>query len=166
VNAASVIAVEVVAEDERWAALGDEDAIALWAERAVAAALAASGEADLAREVSLLLADDARVRVLNRDFRGKDKPTNVLSFPAPDGPAPPGPQPLGDIVLAYETVVREANDEGKTLADHATHLVVHGTLHLLGHDHEEERAAERMEALERQALAHLGIADPYRDMDM
>ena len=82
------------------------------------------------------------MRALNRDWRGKDKPTNVLSFPAPPPPGAPGPRHLGDIVLAYETLAREAAAEGKALADHAAHLVVHGVLHLLGYDHEAEAEAE------------------------
>ncbi|MDF1585361.1 rRNA maturation RNase YbeY [Marinimicrococcus flavescens] len=114
-------------------------------------------------EVSILLADDETVRALNRDYRGKDKPTNVLSFPAELEVELPEEAPclLGDIVLALETVREEAMREGKQAAHHLSHLVVHGTLHLLGHDHEEAEEAERMEALETQILAGLGIADPY-----
>ena len=115
-------------------------------------------------EVSVLLADDGRVRELNRAWRGKDKPTNVLSFPAwePGALLPAeGPLPLGDVAVALETVLREAAAEGRTPEAHLAHLVVHGTLHLLGHDHEEDDEAERMEALEVRALASLGIADPY-----
>lgn len=121
---------------------------------------------------SLLFSDDAEVHTLNREWRGKDKPTNVLSFPmleradllalAPDGP----PELLGDIALALETCAREAADKGVPLEHHAAHLVVHGLLHLAGHDHvhsDEEAAA--MEALEIKALALMGIADPYGDRD-
>ena len=115
-------------------------------------------------EVSLLLTDDAAVQVLNRDWRGMDKPTNVLSFPAPEQPAGQVPRHLGDMALACETLAREAEDESKTLADHFAHLIVHGTLHLLGYDHELEAQAEIMESLEVKALATLGIADPYGDM--
>jgi probable rRNA maturation factor len=106
-------------------------------------------------------ADDAHIRVLNRQYRGKNKPTNVLSFPAP--PAKPksfGPQ-LGDMVFAAETIVAEAKRDGITLADHLAHLVVHGFLHLLGYDHEIEQEAVAMEALETAILGRLGIADPY-----
>ena len=106
-------------------------------------------------EVSLLFTDDAAVRVLNRTWRGKDKPTNVLSFSQPAGPL------LGDIVLAAETVTREADLANKPVADHIAHLIVHGTLHLLGYDHEEEAEAEAMERLEAAALAEMGLADPY-----
>jgi probable rRNA maturation factor len=111
-------------------------------------------------ELSLVLGDDAGMRALNRHWRGQDKPTNVLSFPA--GAAPAGaPALIGDVVLAFETVRREANEQGKPLADHLAHLVVHGVLHLIGYDHEEARAARRMERLEVAILAALGIADPY-----
>ena len=112
-------------------------------------------------EVSLLFCDDARIRELNRDWRGLDKPTNVLSFPA----APPerlaSAPLLGDIAIAYETVLRESKDEDKSLRDHTTHMIVHGLLHLLGYDHESEEEAEEMEDFERRALARLGISDPY-----
>lgn len=132
--------------------------------RAVAAVLAQevpSGHA----EVSVLLTDDTRIAVLNRTYRDKDGPTNVLSFPAGSDQAPPGPgQPrlLGDVVVAIETTRREARAEGKTIADHLGHLVVHGTLHLLGYDHEEDAEADRMEARETAILAGLGVPDPYR----
>jgi probable rRNA maturation factor len=155
---------EVTVEAEAWhSAVTD---LVGTAARAVEAALDAAGATLPAPpEVSVLLADDARVRELNRDWRGKDKPTNVLSFPAWErgDPAPAGgPLPLGDVALALETVLREAAAEGKAPEAHLAHLVVHGTLHLLGHDHEDEDEAERMEALEVSALARLGIADPYR----
>ncbi len=112
-------------------------------------------------EVAVSLADDARVQEANRAFRGKDAPTNVLSFPA----APPeriGASPfLGDVILAYETVEKEAAAEGKTIGDHLAHLVVHGVLHLIGYDHMTDDEAERMERLETAILASLAIADPY-----
>jgi len=112
-------------------------------------------------ELSLLLTDDKRIRIVNRDWRGFDKATNVLSFPA----APPeriGSSPVvGDIVIAFETVGREAEGEEKSFGDHLSHLVIHGLLHLLGEDHGTEAEAQRMEALETAALARLGIADPY-----
>ena len=110
--------------------------------------------------LTVALADDARVRELNARDRRKDKPTNVLSYPSGEKGF------LGDIVLARQTVWREAREQRKTLADHLAHLVVHGTLHLLGYDHETGEAdAERMEALERRVLAKLGIADPYLARD-
>ena len=119
-------------------------------------------------EVSILLCDDARMRELNRSYRGQDRATNVLSFPAYEldperaPPAPrQGPALLGDIVLAAETVRREASAEGKRIADHLCHLLVHGCLHLLGHDHQTTAGARRMERLERLVLADLGISDPF-----
>ncbi len=118
-------------------------------------------------ELSLVFADDATVKALNAEWRGKDKPTNVLSFPA--FPLKPGDklQPLlGDVILAFETVAREAADEGKPLDHHISHLVLHGFLHLLGHDHETDAQAEEMEALERKILAKLAIPDPYAVTDM
>jgi probable rRNA maturation factor len=115
-------------------------------------------------EVSLLFCDDARMRELNRQWRGFDKPTNVLSFPgeeiAPEEAA--GPQ-IGDIALGFETLTREAELEGKPFEHHFQHLVIHGFLHLFGYDHLNEGDARRMEGLEREALATLGIDDPYAD---
>lgn len=110
-------------------------------------------------ELSILFTDDARIRQLNAEWRGEDKPTNVLSFPQAPGPHS-GPL-LGDIILAYETVRDEAALAGKPLEAHMAHLIVHGFLHLLGYDHEDEAEAEEMEALERAALDRIGIADPY-----
>jgi probable rRNA maturation factor len=111
-------------------------------------------------EVNVVVDDDARVQALNKLWRGLDKPTNVLSFPAPD--AQPGPaRSLGDIAISYETAAREAAAEGKSLADHIAHLSVHGFLHLLGYDHESDEDAEEMEGLERVILAQIGISDPY-----
>jgi len=115
-------------------------------------------------EISLVFTDDAEQRSLNRDYRHKDRATNVLSFPNMDDDAPLAaglPRLLGDVVLARETIEREAREQGKSIADHTVHLLVHGTLHLLGHDHEEAGAAAEMEALETAILAGLGIADPY-----
>jgi len=113
-------------------------------------------------EISLVFTDDAEQRELNRDYRHKDSATNVLSFPNMDDDAPAGqPRLLGDVVLARETVAGEARAQGKSLADHITHLVVHGVLHLVGYDHLDADEAAEMEALERRILAGLGIADPY-----
>lgn len=121
---------------------------------------------------SLLFTVDEEIRDLNREWRTKDKPTNVLSFPMLTRAellamsAQGGPEMLGDIALAFETCTREAAEKGVSLADHAAHLVVHGLLHLAGHDHEAgEAEAAAMEALEIKALAQMGIADPYGDRD-
>lgn len=161
--------VEVSVEDELW---GEPEALIA---RAVTAALRHLGHEPSLYEVSVLACDDARIRTLNREFRGRDKATNVLSWPAVDlspenaGEKPfapePGsvgdPEPLGDIALARETCAREAAEQGKSLEDHLTHLVVHSVLHLLGHDHETEADAVLMETTETAILAGLGIADPY-----
>ncbi len=117
----------------------------------------------VAHEVSFMLTDDRRMRELNRAYRGKDKPTNVLSFAALDDerPAPGMPWLLGDVVLASGVIAREAKDQAKTLEQHLSHMAVHGMLHLLGYDHDDHADAEAMEALEIAALAKLGIANPY-----
>lgn len=153
------IAVAIEAGD--WAG---EEALQALAARAAEAVLAETGqEVPPDAELSLLFSDDAHIRALNRDWRGKDKATNVLSFPAFDvAPGDPFPPMLGDIALAFETVRAEAELEQKPFDHHVTHLIVHGLLHLLGHDHEDDTEAEAMEALERQALARLAIPDPYR----
>ncbi|UEM20955.1 rRNA maturation RNase YbeY [Skermanella mucosa] len=149
-------------------------------EAAARAAFAAAEHPDVLRtaaaaEMSLVLADDDMVRTLNRDYRGKDKPTNVLSFALLDDAglddagdadddlaAHPGmPILIGDVILACETVRREASEQGKPVEDHLTHLVIHGVLHLLGYDHETDPDADRMERLETSILAGMGIADPY-----
>ena len=112
-------------------------------------------------EICIVLLDDAQIAALNLKWRGKDAPTNVLSFPASPGPALRASRYLGDVALAFETIEREAAEEGETFADHLTHLVVHGILHLLGYDHVKEDEARRMEALETRILASIGVADPY-----
>ena len=113
-------------------------------------------------EISVLLSDDEMVRVLNRQWRGLDKPTNVLSFPAAASQCDGVPPMLGDIAIAYETLAREASEEGKPVLHHLAHLVVHGYLHLMGYDHQSESEAEAMESLERDILLGLRIPDPYR----
>ena len=118
----------------------------------------------VAPEISVLLADDKTVQDLNRDYRGFDKPTNVLSFALDeneDGLDVPGVVMLGDVILAFETVKAEAGEQGKTIEAHTSHLVVHGILHLLGCDHEDDLQAEVMENLEKRILTNLGINDPY-----
>jgi probable rRNA maturation factor len=118
-------------------------------------------------ELSLVFADDATVKALNAEWRGKDLPTNVLSFPAfPLKPGDTLPPLLGDVILAFETVEREAKEEAKLLDHHISHLVLHGLLHLLGYDHETDEDAEEMEALERRVLAKLAIPDPYAVIDV
>ena len=113
-------------------------------------------------EVSLVFTDDASIRTINAEWRGQDKPTNVLSFPAfPIGPGdPPGPM-LGDIILARQTIGREAADLDKPFDEHLTHLLVHGFLHLFGYDHMDDEEAAEMEGLETRILAGLGLSDPY-----
>jgi len=162
VTKTTAFAIDLAIEGGAW---DEEDAMDALARRAFAAAFAVASDRPRDEvEISLLLTDDAGIRALNRDWRAKDKPTNVLSFPAPMVPGLPGLRPLGDIAVAYETVAREAEEERKTFEDHLTHLLVHGLLHLLGYDHELEAEAEIMEGLEVKALASIGIADPYRDM--
>jgi probable rRNA maturation factor len=156
-----VITLDIMIEAGDWGRLEDAEALA---QKAAQAALAVTYEADGDFEASVMLTDDAQIQELNRTWRAKDKPTNVLSFPAPEQPGVTGPRHLGDIALAYETLVRESEEESKELAHHFAHLIIHGVLHLLGYDHEIEAEAEIMEGLEVKALATLGIADPYRDM--
>ena len=159
----SAIVLDVVVEAGSWP---DADDLARLAQRAAEAAIAHAPdvpEGPLA--ATLLLSDDAAIRILNRDWRGLDKPTNVLSFPSA-APALPGePRHLGDIALAFETLVREAHEEAKTVPDHAAHLVVHGVMHLLGQDHMDDDEADAMERREIAALASLGIADPYAELE-
>jgi probable rRNA maturation factor len=142
--------IEVEIEDEAWsAALPDAEAVVT---RAAAAALGT-----VEGDVVILLTDDESVRDINARFRDRDRPTNVLSFPAAESAAPH----LGDLTLAFGVCSEEARAQGKTLADHLSHLTVHGVLHLLGRDHEDDAEAEAMEAEERSILASLGVADPY-----
>jgi probable rRNA maturation factor len=148
--------IEVEIEDQAWtAALPDAEARV---RTAALAALGGVGDADqVGDDIVVLLTDDETVRDLNARFRDRDRPTNVLSFPAAETARPH----LGDLVLAYGVCAGEAEAQGKALADHLSHLVVHGVLHLLGRDHEIEAEAEAMEAVEREILSGLGIADPY-----
>ncbi|MDF1748033.1 MAG: rRNA maturation RNase YbeY [Alphaproteobacteria bacterium] len=136
----------------------EDETVAISAARAALAAM--NPTRDL--ELSLALADDATVQKLNRDYRGQDKPTNVLSFESGDDADIPGePLMLGDVVLARETCAREAGEEGKEFAHHLSHLTIHGVLHLMGFDHEDDAEAEEMESLEIKILADIGIANPY-----
>lgn len=164
--------IDLLVEDAHWEEVGLGDLAA----RATGATLAHIGIDGQAAELSLLGCDDARIAGLNADFRGKPQPTNVLSWPAEaraaarPGDIPPMPAPgpdgvieLGDIAISYETCAREAAEQGKSLTDHVAHLIVHGTLHLLGYDHENDNDAELMERLEREILGKMGVDDPYRD---
>lgn len=152
--------VSISADDSGWDAVPN---LVELARRAADAALEAAYRGPGPASLAILFTGDAAIAELNRQWRGEAKPTNVLSFPAPAGlPVPEGePRPLGDIVLAFGTVAREAEEQDKPLPHHATHLIVHGVLHLLGHDHETGAGADDMEALERLILNDLGIEDPY-----
>ena len=163
--------VETVCEDARW----NEDSLGALAEQAARQTLGHLGLAPAGFEIALLACDDARIATLNAQFRDKAAPTNVLSWPAwdlcasedgglpdlPDAGPPEAPEPLGDIALAYETVRREAEAQGKAFTDHITHLIVHSVLHLLGYDHIRDKDAALMEETECRILAQLGVADPY-----
>jgi probable rRNA maturation factor len=143
--------IEVEVEDEAWTgALSDPQGLVR------RAAAAAAG--DTVGEIVVLLTDDDVLQNLNAKFLDKNRPTNVLAFPDPS------PDRLGDLALAFGVCQREAAEQGKTLADHATHLVVHGVLHLMGYDHIADDDAARMEALERRLLAAMNIKDPYADV--
>jgi probable rRNA maturation factor len=132
------------------------------AKECVRRSLAASGAALASNcEVSVTFCDDETIRALNAEWRGKDQPTNVLSFPTP-GALERKPL-LGDVIIAFETVSREAEEQGKLLRAHAAHMVAHGFLHLIGYDHETAAEAERMEALERKIATALGFPDPYAE---
>ncbi len=146
--------IDVIVESALWDALPQAEQTI---RNAITQALAAlNGRTDA--ELAVLLTDDAAVQRLNATWRGLDKPTNVLSFPAAEAP---DSRHLGDIAIAFETTAREAKDEGKPLAHHVTHLAVHGFLHLVGYDHQSEAEAETMEQLERDILARLNVPDPY-----
>jgi probable rRNA maturation factor len=149
------MSVEAIIEDARW--LERAPGIETLAERCRRAA--AERAPPLSGDVAVLFADDAAVRELNRRYRGKNAPTNVLSFPSGESGF------LGDVALAFETCAREAEESRKPFADHAAHLLVHGLLHLAGYDHETDAEAEKMEALEAEVLDALGVSDPYADED-
>ncbi|MBO9501262.1 rRNA maturation RNase YbeY [Brevundimonas sp. A19_0] len=154
--------IEIQVEDPAWReALPDVEAVVRGAAEAVLGADPPGG----GERATVLLEGDAAVRDLNARFRDRDAPTNVLSFPAAALPGEPETAPyLGDIILAFGVCAREAGEQGKPLAHHLSHLVIHGLLHLLGHDHQEDEEAEAMEARERTLLAGLGIDDPYRSI--
>ena len=142
--------IDVITEDNRW-----RGNVALVRKAANATLLAQRRSG----QVTIMLSNDAHVRKLNKQHRGKDKPTNVLSFP--NGEKFKTLVQLGDIILAYETIVREAEEQGKKMKNHVVHLTVHGVLHLLGFDHENESEADLMEAYEITILKRMGIANPY-----
>src|ERR1700753_2395873 len=158
---------EILVTAECWQAATEAEAVI---QRAIATA-AEIADADVGEaELAVMLTAEAAIRTLNNNGRGIDKPTNVLSFPAlqPTGPVGPddAPRMLGDIAIAYETVRQEADDEQKPFEHHLSHLAVHGFLHLIGYDHENDADAEIMEALEVEILAQLGIPHPYADRDL
>ena len=162
-----MIEIAIRLRDSAWStALPDAAAVA---RSAAAAALAAASDLPGHVELGVVLADDGFVRTLNRDWRGQDRATDVLSFPIHEWPAqaaPPAEMPfmLGDVVLARETVERDSAAAGVGLAQRVSHLVVHGVLHLLGHDHDEPGAERRMRALESRTLLGLGLCDPYANL--
>lgn len=166
--------IDLTLDDSQWTPLNLQSL----AEAAVAQTLAHLGIDATHCDIGLLACSDARIADLNRDFRDKPSPTNVLSWPAADlaakqsGATPTQPEPditgevsLGDIAIAFETCQREAAEAGKPMADHVTHLIVHGVLHLLGYDHIRDPDATLMERLEGEILGNLGLDNPYRDID-
>jgi probable rRNA maturation factor len=157
---------EVLAVADCWQAEPGAEAVI---HRAIEAAAEVADSDAAEAELAIMLTDDRGIRTLNRNWRGIDKATNVLSFPAlqPTGPAGPddAPRMLGDIAIAYETTRKEADEERKPFDHHLSHLAVHGFLHLIGYDHENDADAEAMESLERDILAQLGIPDPYADRE-
>jgi probable rRNA maturation factor len=150
------VKIEIVVRSARWQKHRSAKAIVKKAVLAAARAVSTRPA-----ELAIVLTDDSAIQALNRNWRGKDAPTNVLSFPAAPGKARAASPYIGDIVIAHQTVVREAAAEGKRFDHHLAHLALHGFLHLLGHDHENDRDADRMERLERDILGRLGIPDPY-----
>ena len=156
------IEIDIAIESTHWDSMALDATVASAVEAARAESLVALAPV---AEISLLFCDDARIQELNREWRRIDKPTNVLSFPAAEPSGLAQAPLLGDIAIAFETVDRERIEEGKSFSDHLNHMIVHGFLHLVGFDHENEAEAELMEAVERRALARLGISDPYAATD-
>ncbi len=152
-----------IAEDNWKRALPDLDRLAnVAALQAIVDAAPDYAQSESLIEIGIVFADDDFVQSLNKQYRSQNKPTNVLSFPLTQNHAGANaPILLGDVVLALQTIVREASEAGKTLAAHTQHLIVHGVLHLLGHDHEAENEAKAMESLEIEILDAIGVADPY-----
>ena len=159
------VQIEVIVRSARWRKRPTAQTIAKKAVREAAKAVSTPRA-----ELAIVLSDDSAIRALNRDWRGKNTPTNVLSFPAAPSGRPVGKRGaaspyIGDIVIAYQTVAREAAAEGKPFNHHVAHLAVHGFLHLLGYDHEIDRDAEKMERLERKILKRMAVPDPYANSD-
>jgi probable rRNA maturation factor len=152
--------IDIVIESSRWD--GERAADESWVRRVAAAAMPPE---HAACELAVVFTDDETIRTLNARFRGRDAPTNVLSFPPPSFAAvgPGEAVPLGDVVIAFETAQAEAAAQGKEFIQHVTHLLVHGVLHLLGYDHQSDAEAELMEMRERAVLRELGIPDPYQE---
>lgn len=161
------VTVDVLVQSPLWGREPDAETAVRQAVSVAARRLSTSQPSTSGAEVAIVLTDDSAIRALNRDWRGDDSATNVLSFPVGSAGAPGAPVMLGDIVIAYETLARESTDEGKTFQQHLIHLAVHGFLHLLGYDHVNDRDAIEMERLEIRILAELGVPDPYfvRDLD-
>lgn len=156
--------VDISMETQRWRDILP-DAAAL-SERAADMAWRQCGDDRSDAELSIVLGDDALLQSLNDRYRNKNRPTNVLAFPAEDDALPGAPRMLGDVILAIETIHQEAERQNKSVADHFQHLCIHGVLHLLGHDHEQANEAAAMEALEIAILAAMGIPNPYAETPM
>jgi probable rRNA maturation factor len=160
-NGAKKLQIEVIVRSPRWRNRRKAESVVK------SAVLAAAGAVSTSKaELAIVLSDDSAIRALNRQWRGKDAPTNVLSFPAatPGNGRKASPY-IGDIIIAYQTTAREAAAEGKPFDHHLAHLAVHGFLHLLGYDHDNDRDANRMERLERRILMGLTVPDPYAARD-
>jgi probable rRNA maturation factor len=155
---AASLTIDVVIDSDLWKKQPDAEATI---RRAMTEAARACATAP--GDVAVVLTGDDAIQALNKRWRGQDKPTNVLSFPAQVMPGSEEPAHLGDIVIAFETMTAEAERDGKQFAHHLAHLAVHGYLHLLGHDHDKDRDAEAMERLETDLLARIGVPDPYAD---
>lgn len=156
--------IDISVQDPEWEALGDIDGlIRMIAKTALTYAIMPKEVLGRDLEISIVLANDDLVQVLNREYRDKDKPTNVLTFATLDSeePATEGPLNLGDVILSYQTIERECQEQGKFVIDHVKHLTVHGVLHLLGYDHIDEDEATDMETLEIRILERLGVQNPY-----
>ncbi len=148
----NLLEIDILREDKRWNILSDETI------HTCVDHIFKHLSQKQSYEISILLADDVKIQQLNKTYRGKDKPTNVLSFPAEEDNA----GMLGDVILAYDTIQRESAEQNKTFEDHCKHLLVHGILHLLGYDHEEDAEAEEMENTEITILKTLGVKNPYK----